>query len=221
MEFYLKANNITLRLPVNPESFERNIGANYDTETVTGLGDVAVYVSNGLSELTLEGMFPMQDYSFAEYKNIPNPYDYFVKNIKDWKNKGIPARLIITGTDINQEMYITNFKYGERYGPRDVYYSIDLIEYRSIEVPRLNNNVNNNANNNADNSSRPTTNNATTTQRTHTVVRGDTLSGLSKKYYGKSNLYSKIQNANKSKYPSLANNPHYIRDGWVLVIPNA
>lgn len=49
--------------------------------------------------------------------------------------------------------------------------------------------------------------------RTHTVAKGDTLSGIALKYYGKASAYPKIADANKIK------NPNLIRPGQKLIIP--
>ena len=49
----------------------------------------------------------------------------------------------------------------------------------------------------------------------HTVVRGDTLSAIAKKFYGNANLYPKIFEANK---PMLSN-PDKIYPGQLLQIP--
>lgn len=54
-----------------------------------------------------------------------------------------------------------------------------------------------------------------TTERTHTVKRGDTLWALAKKYYGAGAKYPTIYNANKDKIK----NPDLIQIGWVLKIP--
>ena len=51
---------------------------------------------------------------------------------------------------------------------------------------------------------RPSTNNPNASKKTHKVVKGDTLSEISQKYYGKGSLYPKIQEKNKKKYPTLA-----------------
>lgn len=51
--------------------------------------------------------------------------------------------------------------------------------------------------------------------QTHTVVSGDTLSAISKKYYGDANKYMLIFNANKDKLKD----PNKIQVGQVLVIP--
>lgn len=56
---------------------------------------------------------------------------------------------------------------------------------------------------------------STSSIRTHTVVKGDTLSALASKY---GTTVAKIVAANKSKYSKITAN--YIVVGWVLTIPN-
>ena len=220
-EIWFKTKDKAIRLPVIPSEFERVIDAGYDTNAIIGLGDVAVLTSNGLAQLSLSSFFPNKEYSFNEYSNVPKPYD-MVRYFKEWKNKGTVVRVIFTGTDINQEMYITNFSYGERDGTGDVYYNMDLLEYRPIIVPTITENNSNNTQNtnrptdtNNNNSNKNNTNN---TQKTHKVKKGDCLWDIAQKYYGKGSLYPKIKEANKSKYPSLAKN-NVIYVGMELIIP--
>ena len=215
-EIWFKTKDKAIRLPVIPSEFERVIEAGYDTNAIIGLGDVAVLTSNGLAQLSLSSFFPNNEYSFNEYSNVPKPYD-MVRYFKEWKNKGTVVRVILTGTDINQEMYVTNFSYGERDGTGDVYYNMDLLEYRPIIVPT----ITENNSNNTQNTNRPTdTNNkndSSNKQKTHKVVKGDCLYDIAKKYYGNGNSYPKIKEANKSKYPSLAKS-NVIYVNWELII---
>ncbi len=51
--------------------------------------------------------------------------------------------------------------------------------------------------------------------RTYTVKKGDTLSGISQKFYGTTTKWKQIQNANKAKVP----NEKALKPGTVLVIP--
>ena len=217
-EIWFKTKDKAIRLPVIPAEFERVIGADYETNNIIGLGDVATFNSNGLAQLSLSSFFPNKEYSFNEYPNVPKPYD-LVSHFKDWKNKGAVVRVIFTGTDINQEMYVTNFSYGEKDGTGDVYYSMDLLEYRPITIPT----ITENNSSNTQNTSRPTDNNnnknnTNNTQKTHKVVKGDCLWDIAQKYYGKGSLYPKIKEANKSKYKSLAKN-NIIYVNWELIIP--
>jgi nucleoid-associated protein YgaU len=54
-------------------------------------------------------------------------------------------------------------------------------------------------------------------ERTHTVAAKETLSGISKKYYGSEGKWRLIYNANREKIPS----PDHLQVGTVLVIPPA
>ena len=53
------------------------------------------------------------------------------------------------------------------------------------------------------------------TVRTYTIVRGDTLWGIAKRYYGDGAQYPKIYNANKN----IISNPNLIYPGQKVVIP--
>jgi nucleoid-associated protein YgaU len=53
-------------------------------------------------------------------------------------------------------------------------------------------------------------------QQTYTVVKGDTLFGIAKKFYGDGNLWHLIYNANKAK---IGANPNLIKPGQILIIP--
>ena len=219
-EIWFKTKDKAIRLPVIPSEFERVIDAGYDTNAIIGLGDVAVLTSNGLAQLSLSSFFPNNEYSFNEYSNVPKPYD-MVRYFKEWKNKGTVVRVIFTGTDINQEMYITNLKYKKKDGTGDVYYNMDLLEYRPIIVPTItenNSNKTQNTNRPTDNNNNSNKNNTNNTQKTHKVKKGDCLWDIAQKYYGKGSLYPKIKEANKSKYPSLAKN-NVIYVGMELIIP--
>ena len=215
-EIWFKTKDKAIRLPVIPAEFERVIGADYETNKIVGLGDVATFNGNGLAQLSLSSFFPNKEYSFNAYSNVLKPYD-LVRYFKEWKNKGTVVRVILTGTDINQSMYITNFSYGEKDGTGDVYYSIDLLEYRPITIPKYNNNDNSDNSDREDNNKDKEEDNKTT-QKTHKVVKGDSLWAIAQKYYGKGSLYPKIKEANKTKYPSLVKN-NIIYVNWELIIP--
>ena len=220
-EIWFKTKDKAIRLPIVPSEFERVINANYETNNVIGLGDVATFSGNGLAQISFSSFFPSREYSFNAYSNVPKPYD-IAHIFKEWKNKGTVVRVILTGTDINQEMYITNYSYGEKDGTGDVYYSMDLLEYRPITIPI----ITENNSSNTQNTSRPTDNNNSSnknntnnsTQKTHKVKKGDCLWDIAQKYYGKGSLYPKIKEANKSKYKSLAKN-NIIYVNWELIIP--
>jgi nucleoid-associated protein YgaU len=54
-----------------------------------------------------------------------------------------------------------------------------------------------------------------TGDQSYTVVKGDTLSAIAKKFYGKASLWTKLHAANKDQIP----NPDLIKPGQVLRVP--
>ena len=220
-EVWFKTSEIDFRLPIEPSSFERLTSVSYATEKVLNLGDVAMYDSKGLAKISFDVFFPNHEYSFNSYKGVKPPYEC-IKWLKKWEIEGSIVRIILTGTDINQLMRITDLNYGEKDGTGDVYYTIDLTEHREIVIPKVSSNSNNSNssnNSNANNNTNRPVEKPPATQKTHVVGPGDSLWSLAKKYYGKGSLWKKIADANIKTYPSLKTNPDFIRDSWKLVIP--
>lgn len=221
-EVWFKTSEIDFRLPIEPSSFERLTSVSYATEKVLNLGDVSMYDSKGLAKISFDVFFPNHEYSFNSYKNVKSPYEC-IKWLKKWEMEGASVRIILTGTDINQLMRITDLNYGEKDGTGDVYYTVDLVEHREIVIPKLEPLIGTGSissiNSNSSNSTNRPVEKPPSTQKTHTVGKGDSLWSLAKKYYGKGSVWKKIANANIKTYPSIKDNPNFIKDGWKLVIP--
>ena len=60
---------------------------------------------------------------------------------------------------------------------------------------------------------------AVQTPAQYTVRPGDTLSDIAVNQMGGYTSWPQIQRANQGRYPTLANNPDYIRSGWQLQLP--
>jgi nucleoid-associated protein YgaU len=75
--------------------------------------------------------------------------------------------------------------------------------------------TNNSSETNENSTDRTEENAPSNTSSTHTVVKGDTLWGIAKKYYGDGSKYPQIKEKNKAKYSSLSKN-NIIYVGWVL-----
>lgn len=206
-EFWIKKQNgSSLRLPVPPPEFNLNESSNIENENINNLGEVGLYGGNNLQKIELASFFPKKYHPYCQYKNIKKPYDC-VKFIKESKEKGEPVRLLITGSNINKQFLIESFEYGEKDGTGDVYFTINFVEYKSIEIPKVKKTSTSN------NNSRPSK--TTSKNKEYTVKKGDTLWNIAKKFYGKGSLYTKIYNANKSKIK----NPNKIYPGQKIKIP--
>lgn len=219
MEIYLGTDDDKIRFPVVPPSIGVNRSNNIDTESVIKLGEVPIFNGTSLKTIELTSFFPNQEYSFCDYTGFMKPYEFSDK-IQKWMYEGKPLRIIVTDSPTNMQCLIQQFDTVEQDGTRDLYFTLNLLEYRPIEVPNLSGSNTNSNSNNTQNTSRPseTNNNSNNQQKTHKVVKGDTLYDIAKKYYGNGNLYTKIKEANKSKYPSLAKN-NIIQVKWELIIP--
>ena len=93
-----------------------------------------------------------------------------------------------------------------------MYYTLELSEYRFLNVPAVK--VESQAK--SQTSGLNTRPNTQETPKTATVVSGDCLWNLAKKYYGDGAQYKKIYEANKAV---IGSNPNLIKPGQKLVIP--
>ena len=219
MEIYLGTDNDKIRFPVVPPSIGVNRSNNIDTESVIKLGEVPIFNGTSLKTIEFTSFFPNQEYSFCDYTGFMKPYE-FSEKIQKWMYEGKPLRIIVTDSPTNMQCLIQQFDTVEQDGTRDLYFTLNLLEYRPIEVPNLSSSNTSSNSNNTQNTSRPSETNANSNnqQKTHKVVRGDTLYDIAKKYYGNGSLYPKIKEANKTKYPSLAKS-NIIQVNWELIIP--
>lgn len=219
MEIYLGTDDDKIRFPVVPPSIGVNRSNNIDTESVIKFGEVPIFNGTSLKTIEFTSFFPNQEYSFCDYTGFMKPYE-FSEKIQKWMYEGKPLRIIVTDSPTNMQCLIQQFDTVEQDGTRDLYFTLNLLEYRPIEVPNLSNSSSSSNSNNTQNTSRPseTNNNSNNQQKTHKVVKGDTLYDIAKKHYGNGNLYPKIKEANKTKYPSLAKN-NIIQVNWELIVP--
>ena len=197
-----------MRLPVLPSTVEAGSTSNNTTIDINGIGEVMLLGNEDLRTMTIESFFPNQDYFFVEYNNYLEPWD-FVSKILDWKASKKPIRLIITGTVLNTEMGIENFNYGERDGSGDVYYTLDLKDYRRLKVKTIAKKKEIKQETKRPVPTKPK-------QKTYVVKKGDNLWNISKRFYGNGNQWKKIYNANKKV---IGSNPNLIYPKQRYVIP--
>lgn len=214
LQFWLIKDNTKYQFPVPPPEFSIQAGNQTQSVNIYALGELNLWGPEKLDALTIQSFFPdpSYDYPFCQCGGYPEPWDT-VNMINEWRNSGVPLRLIITGTEINMLVLIEGFNYGVNDGTSNINFQLTLKKYKQVTTPSVDNTgiiIN-----------RPTPSNnggisgGGSSQRTYTVVSGDNLTKISKRFYGTGSKWQTIYNANKDKI----SNPNLIYPGQVLVIP--
>ena len=223
--FYLKK----CLLPVTPEKVTTTINGNNKTVNLINEGEVNILKKAGLTDIEFTCIIPNVRYPFGIYKDGFQGASYFLSYLEDLKNSKLPFQFIITRAfpngkaiyDTNMKVSLEDYKIEEsveegfdckvtinlkqwkEYGTKTVKITIPNNEKPKAapETPRL-----------TENSPAPTNNN-----RTYTVVKGDCLWAIARKFYGNGAKYPVIYNANPNVFKGRSPNLIYV--GEVLVIP--
>lgn len=202
-----------IQLPVLPSSFQTVNGSNNDSVNIAGLGEIVVMQSRPALQFSFSSFFPATKFPGLQVSTITKPLT-LIQKINEWKASKKPVHFICTACGVDLFATIENFQYSEEGGDPGTYqYSITLKEYREITVRQVKVDIPNQKA--TVKKEEPRVDN-TVQPKTYTVVRGDCLWNIAKKFYGSGAQYTKIYNANKGV---IGGNPNLIYPGQVLTIP--
>jgi nucleoid-associated protein YgaU len=196
MQFWLRQGYEFFWLPVPPAEFSIQKGRNNTTVVVEELGEINLIGSSKLAAITISSIFPKNYYNFCQYRNLRQPY-YCVRLIEKWIARKSPIGLLITDTNINMDCTVESFTYGEKDGTGDVYFTLQLKQYRAINTKNTS-------------YKRPITK---VNPLTYTIEPGDFLIQIAKKFLGDGDRWREIYNKNKD---ILGKYPNSIRSGQVI-----
>lgn len=132
MEFWIRQDNYSLRLPIPPPNYELTWANNNSSFLVEGMGEVSFLGKPKLAEIApIESFFPKRVTTVCQYTGFPSPKEC-VALIKMMHDSGKPIRYIITGTPVNILCSIESFKIKEQDGTGDIYFTLQLKEYKVI-----------------------------------------------------------------------------------------
>ncbi|OPJ58436.1 LysM peptidoglycan-binding domain-containing protein [Clostridium oryzae] len=191
----IKGETKKLVLPVTPESFEINTGNNNTTVEVEKIGEINLLGKPKLTTISISSFFPSQKYYFSKNKHFHKPYKC-VQMIRSFMKNG-PVNFSITGVDIgkSKQFYIESFVYGENDGTGDVNFTIELKEYRKVDIKVSSSNSNKKSNR----KTRSRDGDKKATAKTYKVKKGDCLYNIAKKVYGDGSKYTVIAKKNNIK----------------------
>lgn len=131
MEYWLMSEDKKekLQLPVPPETYEVEREQNNTTVNIINLGELNLLGKGKLATLPIESFFPAHEYPFCQYTGFPKPYEC-VAMIDKWRKSIRPIRVLITEADVNIAMSIEKFSHKEQDGTGDVYFTLELKEYK-------------------------------------------------------------------------------------------
>lgn len=207
MQICFIRDQVSLVMPVTPGRYQWTVGKRMETININQLGDV--YRPGGLTRFSgnFDFLLPAQDYPWMEAGSRADP-QYYLDYLNAWASDEKTVRMVVTGTEINVLVYIEDVTQGETDGTGDRYITVAVREYCDLEAVEVA------AATGTQNGGRAADASSGKTQA-YTIVSGDTLSVICRRYYGKST--AKYYNA-LAKYNGLKN-PHLIYPGVTIQIP--
>lgn len=155
-----------------------------------------------------------------------------IAKLKKWQQNGTPLNLIVSDSNINSDVTISSFTYKPFGGHGDYSYTIEFLPYYELKIyttkelgvekKAQKKKTDTRSNKKKGNSSKTKKN-----TKTYTIKSGDTLWGISTKYYGTGSKWQTIYNKNKSTIEAAArrygysssNGGNWIFPGTTLTIP--
>lgn len=213
-------------LPIPPSKL--TIKTNNANETVTLIdeGEINILKQAGLTDIEFESRIPQEKYPFAVYKSGFKGADYFLDHFESLKTSKKPFQFIVcrqrpTGTrlfDTNIKVSLEDYKITEdAQNGFDLLVKIQLKQWRDYGTKTVNIQTTALKPRASVQPSRETNNSpAPVAAQTYTVIKGDCLWSIAKRFYGNGSKYTVIYNANKSV---IGGNSNLIYPGQILTIP--
>ena len=183
-------------LPVTPENFSVSFGRNILKVNVHQLGDINLWGQKAAATVKLSAMLPASGRTYAFSGGYAgNPYGA-IELLQNWQNQGKILRFIVSETPVNLAVLLSEVSFGEQDGTGDVYTELTISEYRETGAVQV-------QSGSSQTLSRPAQSGGVQkSPQSYTVVKGDTMWAIARKFYGDATLcwklasYNGIQNAN-------------------------
>lgn len=213
-------------LPVPPEKLKMKINNANKTATLINEGEINIIKAAGLTDIEFECMIPQVKYPFAVYKSGFKKAEYFLnqfEKLKTGKKKFqfIVCRRMPDGKSLfNTNIKVTLESYDITEDAKegfDLTVKIKLKQYRDYGTKTVNIKIDGDKPQASAEPQRETDNSpAPPAAQTYTVVSGDCLWNIAKRFYGNGSQYTIIYDANRDV---IGGNPNLIYPGQVLTIP--
>lgn len=214
--------------PVTPEKISIKINGNNKTVNLINEGEINILKKAGLTDIEFEAEIPQVKHPYAVYKNGFKEAGYFFDIFEGLKTGKKTFQFIVCRkTPVGKKLLNTNMKVSlEDYkisedakNGFDFKVKFNLKQYRDYGTKTVNIKIAASKPKASAEPKRETNNSpAPAAAQTYTVVRGDCLWKIAKRFYGSGAKYTVIYNANRGV---IGGNPNLIYPGQVLTIPAA
>lgn len=215
-------------LPIAPKELEIKINNANDTITLINEGEINLLKTAELTDIEFDCMIPQVKYPFAVYNGGFKGAKYFLDYFEKLKTRKKPFQFIVSrAMPQGKALFSTNIKVSmEDYKITeqatdgfDLTVKIKLKQYRDYGTKTVNIKIAQSKPKATVEKPRPAeTSPAPPAAQTYTVVKGDCLWNIAKRFYGSGAKYTVIYNANRGV---IGGNPNLIYPGQVLTIPAA
>lgn len=213
--------------PSLPERIKVRNSTEYQTYDIISMGKIKIPKGMSPTDISWDGIFfgeAKKNESIVKHWEKPSECE---KILQGWQENGTILRLMVTETNINVDVTIGSFTCEECGGFGNKEYSIDFARYKylkiyttdELKIVKFEKQI----------KARPAAPAAPANKGNYTVVSGDNLWSIARRFYGGSGSdWQKIYNANSDVIESTArrygksnsNNGWWIYPGTVFTIPN-
>ncbi|MEF2964930.1 LysM peptidoglycan-binding domain-containing protein [Paenibacillus sp. M1] len=206
-----------IALPVLPDKIEFSEAGNSKAYEISGLGEINIIKNMKPVEIAFDGLLPARWFPGAA---IPReeawlPPSFYLKKIQDWRKKKLPVKIVVnlTGMEVSLFVSIEKFTWSESGGAvGDIQYQISLKEYRAFSARKVQvaepaaaaQTGTETSTAPANTPARPDTR---VQPKTYTLVAGDSLWKVAKRFLGDGAKYKQIQTLNGIKDSELKKLP--------------
>lgn len=215
-------------LPVTPEKIQIKVNNSNKTVTLINEGEINILKKAKLTDIEFEAEIPQVQQPYAVYKSGFKGAGYFFDIFEELKSSKKPFQFIVCRkTPTGKKLLNTNIKVSmEDYkitedakNGFDFKVKFSLKQWRDYGTKTINIQIAASKPKASVEPQRETNNSpAPVASQTYTVVKGDCLWNIAKKFYGNGSKYAVIYDANRGV---IGGNPNLIYPGQVLTIPAA
>lgn len=228
MDLYMteKSTGTKYALSLLPDSVKSKSSTSVISYNFISAGEVKMPNGQKLRQFSWNGVFPgasRRELPFVKKQHWKPPKE-MVTVLDNWRKKGTRIILMLTGTSLNCEVYLSAFDHTWTGGAGDAEYCVTFIEAKDVKVYTVGEAKTSQSAKTSNNISSGTraasTSKNTITQseqtKTYMVKKGDTLWIIAQKQLGKGSRWQEIYNLNKKV---IGSNPNKIKVGQVYVLP--